>query len=225
MSAIHVFRIEYVNPVCSKCAAWNVSGFVHFPVVNVNVLRLYTDNQAQHSVILLVDLHLLPLHSRVLALFVHTCVYTLTDGIFNEQLSYRALYTLKCFAFSLYRTILDFVDDRSWEFNVFSVLFPFFLLTYQVYLIFIFSNFLTVLYLYNIIGKRSSKCFLFYDKTFSGIIREITKYLCNISVGLCSFNTFIELWIPFMKAIHQEIILQYTVHSLLHIIKTYFIRT
>lgn len=99
---------------------------MHFPVVNVNVLRLYTDNQAQHSVILLVDLHLLPLHSRVLALFVHTFVYTLTDGIFNEQLSYRALYTLKCFAFSLYRTILDFVDDRSWEFNVFSVLFPFF---------------------------------------------------------------------------------------------------
>lgn len=180
-----------------------------------------------NNVILLVDLHLLPLHSRVLALFVHTCVYTLADRIFNEQLSYRALYTLKCFAFSLYRTILDFVDDRSWEFNekiVFSVLFPFFfLLTYQVYLIFIFSNFLTVLYLYNIIGKRSSKRFLFYD--FSGIIREITKYLCNIPVGLCSFNTFIELWNPFRKAIHQEIILQYIVHSLLHIIKTYFIRT
>lgn len=83
-----------------------------------------------NSVILLVDLHLLPLHSRVLALFVHTCVYTLADGIFNEQLSYRALYTLKCFAFSLYRTILDFVDDRSWEFNektVFNVLLPFFI--------------------------------------------------------------------------------------------------
>lgn len=183
-----------------------------------------------NSVILLVDLHLLPLHSRVLALFVHTCVYTLADRIFNEQLSYRALYALKCFAFSLYRAILDFVDDRSWEFNekiVFSVLFPFFffLLTYQVYLIFIFSNFLTVLYLQNIIGNRSSKCFLFYDKTFSGIIREITKYLYNISVGLCSFNTFIELWIPFRKAIHQGIILRYIVHSLSHIIKTYFIRT
>lgn len=82
-----------------------------------------------NNVILLVDLHLLPLHSRVLALFVHTCVYTLADRIFNEQLSYRALYTLKCFAFSLYRTILDFVDDRSWEFNekiVFSVFSPFF---------------------------------------------------------------------------------------------------